>query len=91
MSQDSEELSEVFEEDEEITIKKIYVSRPIMTLSKKLDQKVLIDDPDVDPNIDFDDSDRQDASEESEHADDDSIKEPTDAKPVNIPTNCLHR
>lgn len=81
MSEDSEELSEVFEEEEEVTIKKIYVSRPIMTLSGKLAQKVLVDDSDADP----DDSDAPGGSQESDQADeapaDSQSKDHSGAKP----------
>ncbi len=67
MSQDSEELSEVFEEEEDVGIKQVYVSKQIMTISKKIEQKHLEDDDD-EPDLGSE-SDQGSAVEEAKASD----------------------
>lgn len=64
--EESEALSEVFEEEEDTSIKKVYVSRAILPVSKKIDQKQLADDSDA--AIDDDRSSVQEVPEASEAA-----------------------
>ena len=70
MSQeDGEELSEVFEEEEDTGIRKVYETKQIMTISKKIEQKRLVDedvDMDMSPVSDID-SAVQEVSNESDH------------------------
>jgi len=62
MAEDSEELSEVYEEEEDYGIKKVYETRPLIPISKQLDEKK-IEDPDL-KEVDFDGSEVDAISEE---------------------------
>jgi len=86
MSEDSEELSQVFEEEDDIAAKKVYESKQLTSISNKLEQKQL-DDPEIDP-MNFEESRIGDISEEGRH---DADKEEQNEQVLELHTSLYRR